>query len=487
MNEDPEDRSRESAAAALRVLDRPLPVTSGWRPGDVVRRSVRRRRAGRWLGSAVVVLAAVTAAVALTGGSGSPATRPPAPLAHSPRTRVADRIDGAVQLVADSLPTASSEPGSIRAVAAADRALTVALLQHLDAGRSTNVSVSPSSLYLALAMLQNGARGKTLQEISTALSATGLDTDRQNAGLAGLTQAWAGAARRGDFTLESANSLWQQRGLAVKPQFLAELATYYQAGVWQADFGGDMAGALKAIDAWTAAHTHGKITKLFDQLDPATVLVLANAIYFHAAWATPFDGHATEPMPFTTSTGQQVQAQFMSGGPGLKTAVTGRYQAVELPYRGGRFAALAVMPRGRSLGSFVAGLHGADLGRIAATVAARPASTVAVVLPRFTTTSTLPLNDALAAMGMPDAFTDGADFSGLSDTPTTIGQVLQRVYLAVGENGTTAAAITGVGMTALSAHVQPPRLAFDHPFLFLIRDTATGAIVFATELQDPTA
>jgi serpin B len=368
------------------------------------------------------------------------------------------------------------------AVATADQRLAIALMQKADSG--SNVTVSPASLYFALGMLQNAARGRTAAEISAALQAEGMSTDDQNAGLAALTHALDAAAAKDGLQLDSANSIWQQRGFAVRPQFLAALDAYYRTGLWQVDFDGDNAGAVKALNAWTSDHTHGKITKLFDQLDPTTVLVLANAMYFHANWATPFDQRETIDGTFIRPDGTKVTATFMSGGgdENVRGVVAHDYQAVESKYAGGRFAALAVMPTSGSLKSFVDNLTPDRIDSIASSV-----KLAKVSMPRFTTRSTLDLKPLLQALGMRDAFTEGvADLSGLSDAPTVVDQVVQRTYLSVGEKGTTAAAATGVAIDAYAANA-PPSVLLDHPFVFLVRDTQTGAILFASEVTDPTA
>jgi serine protease inhibitor len=472
-----DEQLAETARRALRVLERRTPVAVGWRPADTVRRAVVLRRRRRAIGAGVVVVLATTTAIALTTSGGT--TRTPRAVPSGP-VQTGGRIDGAVQLVADTAPITASDPSAIDRVVAAEQRLSLALLDKLDDG--TNVSVSPASLYLALGMLQNGARGQTADEISKALQASGLGTADQNVGLAGLTAELSAAAARDGITLDSANSLWQQRGFEVRPQFLAALAAYYRTGVWQVDYRRDMSGALRAIDEWTSQQTHGKITKLFDDLDPWTVLVIANAIYFHAAWATPFNKNVTSPGPFTTADGRRVQTKFMSGGQGLQAAVTDEYQAVQLPYTAGRFAALAVMPTSGSLGAFVHSLTPNKISSIASTLGPN----VSVEMPRFTTAAKIDLVPVLKSLGMVQPFSDHADFSGLSDESTKVDQVIQRVYLGVGEQGTTAAAVTGGAMTALSGHVGP-QVVLDHPFLFLVRDTKTGAILFASEVQDPTA
>jgi serpin B len=477
---------RDQTSESIRVLTRRSPAASGWAAADVVRRKAvvrRRRRLGGGIGA--VVVAATALALATGGAPGKnapPVAYGPGPHVqqHLPGTHVGARLGSAVQLVSDASPLAKNDPAAVDAVALADQRLAIQLLQKVNA--PGNVSVSPTSLYLALAMLQNGTRGETRAQISEALQAAGLSTTDQNAGLAGLTDELAAAAKQAGISLESANSIWSQNGFPVRKQFLAALARYYRAGIWQADFAGHNADALAAINKWTAQHTHGNIRKLFDQLDPKTVLVLANAIYFHAAWANPFDGSKTEQDTFTTGSGKRVQAQFMTGGSGLSSGAGTGYEAAQLPYRGGRFAALALMPTSGSLSGFVAGLTPAKIDSIAASM--QPATLVA--LPKFTTTSKTDLVPVLKKLGMRDAFTFGANLTGLNPTAALkVDQVLQRVYLQVAEKGTTAAAVTGVSAEAQSRVLAPTEVRFDHPFLFLIRDTQTGAILFASKIDDP--
>lgn len=473
-----EVHDHERAGAPLRVLARRTPVTSGWRAPDTVRRTAVRRRRAKWTGGVAVVLAAAVG-IALSLGGSAGHRHAAVPLRGHVHTVKGPH--GAVQLVADTKPSAV-DASALAPVSMAEQRLGLALLNKVADG--SNVSVSPVSLYLALGMLQNGARGQTATEISHALQASGVTTDDQNAGLAALTNELSAAAATAGIQFDSANSLWQQQGFQLRPAFLDALAAYYRSGVWQVDFEHDMDGALKALDAWTSDHTHGKITKLFDQLDPTTVLVLANAVYFHAAWATPFDGLATNDQPFTRADGTRVTAKFMHARLGLRALATSDYQAVELPYRGDRFTALAVMPTSGSLGRFVAGLSPDKLDSIALSLR----SDQSVAMPRFTTTSKIDLKPVLQALGMRRAFGDAAQFPNLSPTPTKVDQVIQRDYLQVGEHGTTAAAVTGVSMIPLSA--QPfsgPEVNLNHPFLFLIRDTQTGAILFASEITDPTA
>lgn len=465
-------------------------VTARWPDvAEVEAAARRRRRRGRrvWVAGGVVV-AAVAAGVLVPTLTTSPGTRPSTdccPPVAGPGVVVGDRFEDGVELVSDAQPKTVSDPAAIGPVATAEQSLSLALLRELEKGVGPgNVSVAPASLAVALGMLQNGAAGTTLAQIKEALHGGGLTTEQQNAGLAALAAAWEQAAADGHITLNSANSLFLQRGFPVEPGFLAALKSAYDAGTWQVDFAHQMSGAIDTINAWTSQQTHGKITKLFEdgQLDDKTVAVLANAVYFRAAWSQPFDPHESSTGVFHSPSGQ-TRPTFMTQASGtLPWAVGDGYQAVQLPYTGGRFAALAVMPTTGSLSQFVAGLTPDRLAGIAA--ALHTGTPAEVALPRFTTTSSIDLARTLAALGMPEAFTSRADFSALSPEPTQIQAVQQRVYLAVGEKGTEAAAVTGIGMQATSA-VAGKSLRFDHPFLFLVRDTTTGAILFASLVQNP--
>jgi len=480
----------EADRGPLRVLTRRTPAATGWAAADVVRRNAlirRRRRMVAGIGAVVVVAAALAAATRNDPRPAPPNAHvnrvtPPGHVHRTPDVHVGGRIGRAVQLVSDATPFTTHDPAAVAAVAAAEQRLTAQLLKSV--GGSGNVSISPASLYLALGMLQSAARGRTAAQISTALQAAGLSTGDQNAGLAGLTDELTSAAKQAGITLESANSLWQQDGFPLDKQFLAQLGRYYRAGVWRADFFRHNADALAAIDKWASEHTHGKIKKLFDELDPSTILVLANAVYFHATWATPFNGRVTTAGVFTTRSGDRVPARFMIGRDGLLSGAGTGYEAAQLPYRGGRFAALAVMPTSGSLEGFAADLTPAKIGSIVATL--QPGEEIA--LPRFTTTSRVDFVPVLEGLGLRDAFSPAADLSGLSpDCGCQVDQVLQRVYLGVGEKGTTAAAVTGISAVGVSTAGGLPPLRFDHPFLFLIRDTQSGAILFASKINDPAA
>jgi serpin B len=165
-----------------------------------------------------------------------------------------------------------------------------------------------------LSMLQNGAVGQTRQGIATTLQTTGLTNAQQNAGWATLTDDLANAGKRAGLTLESANSLWLQQNLPMQQPFMDAMAQYFRTGVWQVNFAGDLTGAVKAINTWVTDKTHAKITRLFDDtdIDQSTALVLANAVYFKAAWQYQFDPKLTHNGDFHLAGGGTADVPFMA-------------------------------------------------------------------------------------------------------------------------------------------------------------------------------
>ncbi|MBV9921377.1 MAG: serpin family protein [Pseudonocardia sp.] len=411
------------------------------------------------------------------------------PVRVPPGLRVADRAGDALQLVANVQPLAEpAEPAAAAAVARAEQAFTFALLRQLNAsGKPQNTVVSPSSLAIALSMLQNGAVGDTERGIAAALQTPGLSTAQQDAGWSQLSAELAAAGKQAGIAVDSANSLWLQRDLPMQAPFMTAMARYFQSGVWQVDFQSNLAAAAKAINTWAAKQTHGKITKLFDDgdIDQSTALVLAIAVYFKATWQTKFDPRLTTSGDFHLVGGGTATVPFLTTGPeGMKvpSAVTPSYDAVQLPYSGGRFAALAIMPKGTDLTSFVNSMTATRLQQITAGLTNQ--YPVDLRMPKLNLQQYTNLNTTMAAMGMAQAFSPLADFSAMSRTALQVQSVVQRDYLRVDEAGTEAAAVTGISAVPVALPVTRP-IALDHPFLFLIRDTTTGTIIFAAQIQHP--
>jgi serpin B len=347
-----------------------------------------------------------------------------------------------------------------------------------------NLVLSPSSIATVLAMLEPGAAGATATAIARTLHSPSLTPGQQARGWDALAAAVSRRAVGDHIVLDTANQAWFAANLPVLASYLRALAADFHTGAQH--LGADPAVAARAIDAWVAAHTGGHITQLVTEQElEHAVAVLVDAIYMKAAWATAFDVHDTAPAPFHVSSSKTVQVQTMETPDPFEAAVSvsPALDAVDLPYRGDNFSALVLMPPLGRLAAFEKTLTAAQLSGI---VAALRSQAVDVYMPRFSVTSDLTLNQVLSAMGMGQAFTNAADFSNLSSQPVKLSYVVHDAQMKVNENGTEASAATAVIAVPTAVMPRPAlRVVVDHPFLFLVRDDATGLIIFETQVGNP--
>jgi serpin B len=453
-------------------------------PVQIRRRGRARRRRTTMLRSsagAALVAAAVTVAVVAVPADHHART----PEAIATNLQVGDRQGNAVELVAANRALSKPNGSAEISIANAEVDFAVRLLRQIQPDKSTNVVVSPSSLSTALAMLNYGARGRTQEQIAALLGPTGSSAATIAEGWSTLVADWAKAAARDKITLASANSVWLQRNSVLTQSFTDALATYFDSGVWQVDFDADPASAARDLNAWVSRATHGKIPELVTKDEVhGLLLVLVNAVYFNADWAQPFNAR-TDPAQFTTGTGASKTVAMMSNPADLPTLSNDDVNAAQLPYRGGRFAALLIEPKKTTLADYVNGLSRAAIADLVGQL--RP-NGIGVSMPVLSIASTNDLKPALHALGMKDAFnTSAADLRGLSPAAAYVAWVKQKATLGVTTSGTTATAATAIGVATVSGHREPTSVRFDHPFLFIIRDVQTGAILFSAEINDPGA
>lgn len=356
--------------------------------------------------------------------------------------------------------------------------------------RGENLFYSPYSVASALAMTSAGARGETAVQLRRALALT-LDGDALHATARELDAVLASRATgsRGTpaFKLTVANALWGQQTYTFLEPFLGTLSTHYGAGLRKVDFAGATEASRQTINGWVGEQTHGKITDLLPPgvLTALTRLVLTNAIYFNAPWAEPFARAATAEAPFTRLDGRVVRVPLMHHSQSARYGESDDWQAVEWPYAGGQLSLLALLPRA---GKFAAVDAGLSADTFTAAVAALKPARVNLALPRFGVSTTLSLKPALLALGMTDAFEpDRADFSGMNGTRDLyIAAALHKAFVKVDESGTEAAAATAVVVGVRSARPgRPVNVTLDRPFVFGVRDRATGALLFLGRVVDP--
>lgn len=350
-----------------------------------------------------------------------------------------------------------------------------------------NLFLSPFSISTALGMTAAGARGTTLEEMQKVLH---LPAD-PHAGFGALLRSLneeADAKKRG-FTLSTANALWAQQGYPWKPEYKKIVATDYAAGLFDVDFKGNAEAARATINQWVEKETREKIKDLLPagSITALTRLVLTNAIYFKGDWQDPFDKKATKDLPFTTADGKKINTPLMFRQGRYLYAENDAYQVLDLPYTGRRISMTVVLPRK------VDGLPAVEKELTAAKLAEtlkglRPEREVHVHLPRFKVTKDFLLNKPLKELGMRAAF-EKADFSGMhtGGEQLDITAVVHKAFVDVNEEGTEAAAATGVvvGVTSVAPPPTPKYFKADHPFLFFIRDQKTGSVLFMGRLESP--
>jgi len=368
-------------------------------------------------------------------------------------------------------------------VVASDQQFAWALYRELvHESPNDNLFFSPFSVSAALSMATVGARGTTANEMQTVLGIPAESaTYHQNFGalLADLSGAHPGR----DYQLDTANGMFVDPGFVLESDFQSTLASDYRATPSAVPFSSDPESARRTINAWVADQTEKTISELFPSgtIDDTTALVLADAIYFRAPWATGFDPKDTSPSLFHAPQGD-VMVPMMSHFSAVAMSSQAGFDVAQIDYQDHEVSLVVMEPTAADgLGALETSLSSDDVNRL---IAALPEPEQrSLVMPRFELHTSVELNGALQALGMQSAFESTADFNGISqNSGLYIGHVQHSAYVHVDETGTTASAATGVGFERTSA---PVPLILDRPFLFFIRDKLTGAILFAGRLLDP--
>lgn len=367
-----------------------------------------------------------------------------------------------------------------------------------------NLFFSPYSIASAFAMVYGGARSNTKSQVAEVFHFEGEQEGLHQGfselnGLFNSMGSTSGAAGKCWWSCDGteevtlglcvANALWAQQGHIFLDAYLELLDTYYEAAVSLVDFALAPGGAASQINDWVRTATENEITELVTAQDLAatTRLVLTNAIYFKGAWVYQFDKKLTQNAPFYLADGSAVEAPMMEAEGDFRVFWHEDFDMVEMPYVGGELAMVVLLPHAeqdinglKALDTIEAELSAANLE---AWVSELAEQRMTVYLPKFSMETRYALKESLIAMGMPDAFDQGvADFSGMDGTNDLfVFDAFQAAFVDVNEEGTEAGAATAVTM---SCSARPPFRA-DHPFIFLIRDTDSGAILFLGRMANP--
>lgn len=341
-----------------------------------------------------------------------------------------------------------------------------------------NLFLSPYSISAALGMLYNGAAGDTKKEIANVLGMDGYEPNEVNQYYKELTKALVEVDPL--TTLSIANSVWANKIIPLKSSFLDLNKNYFDAKVSTLDFSSP--ATVPAINNWCKEKTNGKIPEIIKQLDPSSMVLLTNAIYFSSVWRFNFDKTKTVNKPFTNGDNTSSSVAMMHQRKmDMMYSQMDRCGMVTLPYSNEAFTMNIILPaEGEEVGDIINEL---DHNVWQTMINHQSRAKVTLSMPRFRIESTLDkLDETLAEMGMPCAFTENADFSAMSVMRTYVSEIIQKSYISVDENGTEAAAVTLVNMSLTSIGPQPNPaeviMEVNRPFIFVISERSSGAILF---------
>jgi serpin B len=378
----------------------------------------------------------------------------------------------------------------VAAVATGNNGLAFDLFRQLGAQKPNgeNLLISPISISTALAMTYAGARGNTATQMADVLRLNGLAEESIHQGYGELI-ADLNAPREG-YELNVANRLFGQEGFSFRQNFLDQLAGSYGAPLEQLDFAGNTEPSREHINDWVADQTNQKIKDLLPpgSITQDTALVLTNAVYFNGAWKNRFAEESTADAPFYRNDGSVGETPLMYQQNYLKHAEFEDFQMLEIPYAGDDLTMVVMLPNERDgLAALEASL---DAERFQDSVESLEQRKVNLFLPKFTFRDDASLRTPLEELGMTDAF-QNADFSGIAaGGGLAISDVVHKTFIDVNESGTEAAGATAVIIETTSVNPNPPAIPLfraDHPFLFGLRDTHTGSLLFLGRMADPAA
>ncbi len=387
-------------------------------------------------------------------------------------------------------PAKESQP-NVKALVQDNTAFAVDMYKKLY-GTSGNIFLSPYSISTALAMTYAGAKETTREQMAKTLRFS-LEPKDLDPAFGFLQSTLSKAQKGGDVSLSLANSLWPQKGYNLIPKYLKLSKKYYGVSITSLDYQDQPEEARKTINNWVKEKTHDKIRDIIppNSLNTATKLVLANAICFKGKWERRFEADLTENAPFFISSENSIKTPMMKHTGMFKYADIKSFQILEMPYAGNKLSMIALLPKGRDgLKPLENELSTKSLNLWKNKMVP---TKVLVHFPKFEITSAFNLSDTLISMGMASAFSaKDANFSGIAprnNDPLYLSSFIHKAFVEVNEQGTQASAATLNTVQDAVSVGEPvlPVFRADHPFIFLIQENQTGAILFMGRLLEPTA
>ena len=346
-----------------------------------------------------------------------------------------------------------------------------------------NVLISPASISLALGMAYNGAESSTKEAFESLLDYEGLSRDEVNEITQELIHTLVTNVK--DNTLEIANSVWYHQDFPVYQSFIDLNTLYFDAEVKELDFSNP--STVDKINKWVADNTHDKIKEIINGLSPDARMVLINALYFNCLWEIEFDKEESAEEYFYNENGSQYGlVTMMKTESEFNYASNDNFTAVELPYKNGKFSMHLFLPKGqKTVDELISELDGDSWN--AWLESYQKTEDVQVIMPKFKFDYEREMGPDLISMGLEEAFTNSADFSGISEIDLFISRVIHKTYIDVNEEGTEAAAVTAIVFetTSVGPGGGPIIVRFDKPFLFAITEKSSKSIVFIGKMMQP--
>ncbi len=393
------------------------------------------------------------------------------------------RISSGVLICFIGLLAPAASAGDLEKLADANTGFAFDLLKQISKEQpGQNIFISPFSVSTVLQMVVNGAAGDTRTEMQRMLKTDELTPTTLNATCKDLNQSLNSQT---NVILDLANAIWFKKEFHLKPGFVSVNKQFFQAELDGVDF--TKPESAQTINGWADKSTRGKIKDVVSwPFPPATKVILANAIYFKGKWEHPFEKRDTKPQAFHQVGGMEKQVPTMWQHGHFSYQAGSDFQAVQLPYAGGRLQMCLLLPAINSTpAKLLAGLSNETWrDRILPQFRDHQGT---LALPRFKMECDVKLNDPLMALGMKQAFTGAADFSAMADEPLFVSEVKQNSFVEVNEEGTEAAAVTTVHMvgSAMPRPVELFEMIVDRPFVFVIEDSETQSILFMGVVYDP--
>ncbi len=342
-----------------------------------------------------------------------------------------------------------------------------------------NIVISPVSISAALSMTLNGATGKTLKSMKKTLAFESFSPEEINLYYQNLIKTLPSLDKK--VTVSINNAIWYRQDLAVRQEFQKTLEKYYMAKIQSADF--QSGKVVEKINRWVKKSTRGKISSIIDRVNPLDVMYLLNAVYFKGSWHFPFDPKLTRKDDFFSTGGEKIKCDMMNITKSLPYFENSSIQMVQLPYGAEHFSMFVVLPRENISLDHVTEKPDSIFSWMKKVKENR----VALSMPKFKIEYKKSLKEVLSKLGMKNAFTSQADFSNMVEKgEINISDVKHKTFIEVNEEGTEAAAVTGVTMVLSAVRpMQTFRMNVNRPFLFFIAENESSAILFMGKIGKP--